>query len=153
MSERLRKTLEILFKLEDTPHRIALAFGIGVWIAFSPFFGIHTGLALAIAYRFRLSRAAMLLGAYVNNPWTVAPMYTAGTVLGSYLLGVSTEGLSQINWRLHGRAFYEAMFLGLKPYFWPFVVGNTALGVVGGLAAYFALRSLLERRRQTAPLA
>jgi len=116
MSERLRKTLEILFKLEDTPHRIALAFGIGVWIAFSPFFGIHTGMALAIAYRFRLSRAAMLLGAYVNNPWTVAPMYTAGTVLGSYLLGVSTAGLSQINWRPHGSAFYGAVFLGLKGY-------------------------------------
>ena len=153
MSDRLKKTLEILFKLEDAPHRIALAFGIGVWIAFSPFFGIHTGLALVLAYRFRLSRAAMLLGAYVNNPWTVAPMYTAGTVLGSYLLGVSTEGLSQINWRLHGAAFWEAMLLGLKPYFWPFVVGNTVLGVVGAFAAYFALRSVLERRRQTAPLA
>jgi hypothetical protein len=54
---------------------------------------------------------------------------------------------------LHGTVFWEAMFLGLKPYFWPFVVGNTVLGVVGGFAAYFALRSVLERRRQTAPLA
>ena len=151
MSERLRRTLQILFQLEDSPHRIALAFGIGVWIAFSPFFGIHTGMALAIAYRFRLSRAAMLIGAYVNNPWTVAPMYTAGTVLGSYVLGVSTEGLSQIKWGLHGPAFYEAMVLGLEPYVWPFVIGNTVLGVAGGLAAYFALRSVLDRRRQAAP--
>jgi hypothetical protein len=150
VSERLKRTLQILLQLQDTPHRIALAFGIGVWIAFSPAFGLHTGLALAIAYRFRLSRAAMLIGAYVNNPWTIAPMYTAGTLLGSYLLGVAPEGLSHIDWSLEGRAFYEALLLGLRPYLWPFVVGNTLLGIVGGAAAYFALRSALERRRQAA---
>jgi uncharacterized protein (DUF2062 family) len=150
VSERLKRTLQILLQLQDTPHRIALAFGIGVWIAFSPAFGLHTGMALAIAYGFRLSRAAMLIGAYVNNPWTIAPMYTAGTLLGSYLLGVAPEGLSQIDWSLEGRAFYEALFLGLRPYLWPFVVGNTILGVVGGAAAYFALRSVLARRQQAA---
>jgi len=150
VSERLKRTLQILLQLQDTPHRIALAFGIGVWIAFSPTFGLHTGMALAIAYGFRLSRAAMLIGAYVNNPWTIAPMYTAGTLLGSYLLGVAPEGLSQIDWSLEGRAFYEALFLGLRPYLWPFVAGNTILGIVGGAAAYFALRSVLERRAQAA---
>ena len=148
MSERIRRTVQILLQLSDTPHRIALSFAIGVWIAFSPLLGIHTGLALAIAYLFRLSRASMLIGAYVNNPWTIAPMYTAGTVLGCYMLGISTEGLWEIDWSLHGRAFYEAMLLGLRPYVWPYIVGNTLLGCVASVAAYFALRTVLERRRQ-----
>ena len=150
MSDRVRRTVQILLQLSDTPHRIALSFAIGVWIAFSPLLGIHTGLALAIAYTFRLSRASILIGAYVNNPWTIAPMYTAGTVLGSYMLGVSTEGLSEIDWSLHGHAFYEAMLRGLRPYVWPYIVGNTALGSVAAVAAYFALRTMLQRQ-QAAP--
>lgn len=148
MSGRLRRTVLILLHVEGTPHRIALAFGIGVWIAFFPILGIHTGMALAIAVVFRLSRAGILVGAFVNNPWTIAPLYMAGTLLGCFLLDVSPEGLGQIDWNLHGRAFYAALFEGLRPYVWPFVIGNSVLGVLGGSAGYFALRFILERRRQ-----
>jgi uncharacterized protein (DUF2062 family) len=147
VSERLKRTLQILLQLDDTPHRIALSFAIGVSIAFSPFLGLHTGIALAIAWGFGLSRAAILIGAYVNNPWTIAPLYTAGTILGCYILGVATEGLSALEWG-HGHAFYETMLQGLRPYIVPFLLGNTILGVVAAVGAYFALRSVLERRRQ-----
>jgi uncharacterized protein (DUF2062 family) len=136
-----------LLQVEDTPHRIALAFGIGVWLAFFPILGIHTGLALLIAWLFRLNRAAMLVGVYVSNPWTLAPLYMAGTVLGCEIFGVSSEGLDAIDWHLHGRAFYRALLESLRPYVWPFVVGNTLLGVAGGLLGYVVLREILERRR------
>lgn len=153
MSGRLRRTVQILLQVEDTPHRAALAFAIGVWIAFFPLLGIHTALALGIAFVFRLNRAAIMLGAWISNPWTVAPLYMAGTVLGCFLLGVSTEGLEAIDWDLHGRAFYAALLDGLRPYVWPFILGNTILGVASGVAGYFALRFLLERRRQLEPTA
>ncbi len=144
---RLRQMVRLLLHLEDTPNRVALAFGIGLFIAFFPLLGIHTGLALVIALIFRLSRVALLAGAWVNNPWTLAPMYTAGTLVGCALLGVSPEGLADVDWSLHGRAFYEALWDGLRPFVLPFVVGNLALGVLAGLLAYVVLRLILERRR------
>jgi hypothetical protein len=143
----LRRTVSALLQLDDTPHRIALAFGIGVWLAFFPILGIHTGLALVIAYLFRLNRAAMIVGVYVSNPWTLAPLYMAGTLVGCAIFGVSNEGLNAIDWHLHGRAFYHALFESLRPYVWPFVVGNTLLGVLGGIVGYVVLREILERRR------
>ncbi|MBI3932442.1 MAG: DUF2062 domain-containing protein [Acidobacteria bacterium] len=146
MSGRLRRTLDILLHVEDTPHRTALAFGIGVYIAFFPILGIHTGLALAIAFLFRLGRVPILLGAYVNNPWTLAPMYMAGTLLGCFVLSVAPHGLGEVDWHLTGRAFYRTLFATLRPYLWPFVLGNTVLGLLGGIAGYFALRLVLERR-------
>ena len=79
---RLRQMVRVLLHVEDTPNRVALAFAIGLFISFFPLLGIHTGLALAIAIAFRLSRVAILTGAWVNNPWTIAPMYTAGTQIG-----------------------------------------------------------------------
>jgi len=151
MRGRLRRALDLLFKLEDTPHRTALSFGIGVWIAFFPILGTHTGMALAIAFLFRLGRVPILLGAYINNPWTLAPLYLAGTLVGCALLGVSTEGLARVDWGLDGRAFYRAMLAGLRPYLWPFFLGNTLLGLAGGTVGYLGLRSALEARGGSAP--
>jgi uncharacterized protein len=143
---RLRQLGQVLFHVEDTPHRTALAFGVGVFIAFSPLLGIHWLLALATAFALRLNRVAVLLGTYVNNPWTLAPLYLAGTALGCALLGVSPEGLSTIEWHRHGWDFYAHLMEHLKPYVWPYVVGNTLLGAAAGGVTYFILRALLERR-------
>jgi len=151
MRSRIRRALQVLLHVEDTPHRTALAFAIGVWIAFSPFLGFHTLLALAIAFAFRLSRVAILLGAYINNPWTLAPLYLAGTVVGCAILGVPTEGLAELDWDLHGSAFYVHLLATLRPYLWPFLLGNTILGVVSSVVGYVILRRLFERRRALSP--
>ena len=148
MSGRLRRAFQVLFHVEDSPHRIALSFGLGVFIAFSPLLGLHTAMALLIAFAFRLSRGAIIVGIYVNNPWTIAPMYMAGTVLGCYLLGVSTEDLTHLRFDQHGWAFYKSLAQQLRPYLWPFVVGNTLLGALFGILAYLILRRVLERRRK-----
>jgi uncharacterized protein (DUF2062 family) len=153
MSGRLRRAFAVLFHVEESPHRIALAFGLGVFIAFSPLLGLHTAMALGIAVVFRLSKAAIIIGIYVNNPWTIAPMYMAGTLLGCGMLGVSTGDLSTLRFDEHGWAFYRTLAHQLEPYFWPFVVGNTILGVVFGALGYVVLRRVLERRRRTAPAA
>ena len=149
---RLRQLGQVLFHVEDTPHRTALAFGVGVFIAFSPLLGIHWLLALGTAFALRLNRVAVLLGTYVNNPWTLAPLYLAGTALGCALLGVSPEGLSTIEWHRHGWDFYAHLMEHLKPYVWPYVVGNTLLGGAAGGATYFVLRWAIERRRAGTPV-
>jgi uncharacterized protein len=150
MIGRLKRAYEVLFHVEDTPHRTALAFGIGLWIAFSPLLGLHTVMALGIAFAFRLSRGAMLLGAYINNPWTIAPLYVAGTTVGCLLLNVPPEGLVAIDWEQDGMAFYKSLVEHLRPYLWPYVVGNTVVGLLAGLAGYVLLRNVLERRRAQA---
>jgi uncharacterized protein (DUF2062 family) len=150
----LGRKAEILRHVEGSPSRVAAAFGIGVFIAFFPLLGIHTGLAIGIALLFRLNKVAILAGAWINNPWTIAPMYSAGTLLGCALLGVTPLSSTGIDWGLKGRAFYSALAAQLQPLVWPFVVGNLMLGVVLGLVAFLALRQLLVRRPpQAAPLA
>lgn len=146
MNTRLRRAVNVLLQMEDTPHRAALAFGLGVFIAFFPLVGLHTLLALGIAFAFRLNRVAMLLGAYINNPWTLAPLYMLGTLFGCLLLGVPSQGLSEIDWSGLG-SFPKVLLASLKPYLWPFVIGNTVLGLAAGVAGYFGLRYVLERRR------
>jgi hypothetical protein len=146
----LRRTGQILIHVEDSPSRVALAFSLGIFIAFSPILGIHTGLAIAIAIGFRLNKAAILVGAWTNNPWTIAPMYSAGTLLGSFILGVSPASLGEIDWSLSGRAFYTSLAAGLRPLLMPFIVGNLVLGAAAAAVSFLALRFLLTRRKRTA---
>jgi uncharacterized protein len=151
---RIRQRFQLLLKVDESPHRTALAFAVGIWIAFFPILGIHTGMALIIAFLFRLSRVAILLGTWVNNPWTIAPMYTAGTLLGCLLMGVSPAGFRTIDWKhiTAGSWGDSAMrfWTALRPYWWPYALGNTLLGLALAAVGYFMLRSFLERRRRRA---
>lgn len=147
----LLRRLRVLLQVEDSPRRVALSFAIGVFVSFSPFLGIHTGLSLAIAFVFRLNRVAILIGTWINNPWTIAPVYTAGTLLGCALLGVSPTSLGEIDWGLHGRAFYSALLEGFRPLLVPFFVGNTIVAAVAGVVTYLVVLRVLARRRAGAP--
>jgi uncharacterized protein (DUF2062 family) len=146
----LRRTGQVLLHVDDSPRRVAAAFALGVFIAFFPILGIHTGMALLAALALRLSRVAVLFGAWVNNPWTVAPMYTAGTLVGCVLLGESPASLGAIDWSLGGRAFYASLAAGLGPLLLPFVVGNLVLGAAAGGVTFAVVRGLLERRARRA---
>lgn len=150
---RLGRALRVLMHVEDSPQRIALAFGVGVFIAFFPLLGVHTALALLIGVSFRLSRVALLTGAWINNPWTLGPLYMTGTLLGCLLFGVPPQGLARIDWSLRGAAFYTALRVTLEPYLWPFLVGNLLAGLLAGSLAYLLLRLALERRRTGRALA
>ena len=144
---RLSQTGRILLHVEDSPSRVAAAFALGVFIAFFPILGIHSGLAILLALLLRLNKVAVLAGAWTNNPWTIAPMFTAGTLVGCFLLGTSPGSLREIDWALHGRAFYESLLAGFRPLLLPFIVGNLAVGVAAAAVSFLVLRSLLARRK------
>jgi uncharacterized protein (DUF2062 family) len=143
----LRPLLRVVLQVEDTPTRVAVAFAVGMFIAFFPLVGTHTALALALAFVFRLNRVTVLAGSFMNNPWTIGPMLTTGTLVGCGLMGVSPTTLGTVDWSLTGRAFYESLVAGFRPLLWPFVVGNLVLGATAGLTSFFVVRAVLESRR------
>ncbi|PYR27245.1 MAG: DUF2062 domain-containing protein, partial [Acidobacteria bacterium] len=65
----IQRWLNVLLHIADTPERTAAAFALGVFFGFSPFLGLHTLLALAVAFLLNLNRVAVLLGVYSNLPW------------------------------------------------------------------------------------
>lgn len=144
---RLNRASRLLLSIEGSPTRIAAAFSIGLFIAFFPILGIHTWLGLGLAVAFRLNKVAILIGVWVNNPWTVGPMLTAGTLLGCTLLGVSPATLGRVDWSLRGPAFYESFVAGFRPLVLPYVVGNLVLGLVAATVAFVLLRAALMRRQ------
>jgi uncharacterized protein len=145
----LRKTIQLLFLVNDTPERTALAFSVGVLIGFSPFLGLHTFIGLGVSLLFRLNRVAMLIGIYINSPWFVLPYYAFATWVGLKLLGLP-EGLSFAGFRF--RDIFSREFWSWAVEQWelliPVVVGSTVLCAIFAIVSYPLALYLVRRYRE-----
>ena len=83
----IRRWLDALLHIDDTPERTAAAFALGVFFGFSPFLGFHTLLGIVFAFLLNLNRVAVLLGVYSNLPWVIAPYYAFATMAGARMTG------------------------------------------------------------------
>ena len=153
-----RKTFRRLLAIDDPPERTALAFAIGVFIAFSPFLGLHTIMATAVAFIFRFNKIAIYAGTFINNPFlTLVPIIIASYAVGAFLLGrpltIPDEGLELLkNPQIFSGDYYRLLFIQSWNIVWPFSVGAMALSVVCSLLAYpLTLRMLRAYRRRKQP--
>ncbi len=129
--------LRHLFALDDTPERIALAFALGVFLAFSPLLGLHTILGLSIAFIFGLNRVAVLLGVFVNNPWTLVPIYGTATYIGGLLIGFpEKQSLPPIDWNTVWHGSFWIHTIRQLHVLKLIVVGSTILSVLGAVLSY-----------------
>ena len=148
-----RKTLRRLLAIDDPPERTALAFSIGVFIAFSPFLGLHTIMATVVAFLFRFNKVAIYTGTFLNNPFfTLVPIIIASYAVGAFVLGrpmhIPDEGLELLkNPDLLSSNYYSRLFVQSWHIVWPFTVGATVLSVVCSVLAYpLTLRALRAYR-------
>ena len=84
-----RSLLKQVLHLQESPQRTALAFAIGVFIGFSPAYGLHTVMVVFCAWALGLNFLALMAGAFLNNPWTLVPILGATYWVGAFLLGRS----------------------------------------------------------------
>lgn len=75
-------------RLPDQPHRIARGVAVGVFVCFTPFFGLHFASAAALAWVMRGNILAALLATFVGNPLTFPLIAWSSTVIGRWMLGV-----------------------------------------------------------------
>ncbi len=150
----IRNWLGALLHIHDSPQRTALAYALGVFFGFSPFLGLHTALALLLAFVFGLNRIAILLGVYSNLPWIVAPYYTLATVGGARLLGRPLPvAFGQRFAGLFDRSFFEPTIWSkvselLRPLLWPYAAGTMVSALVLGAVSYpLALTFIVAGRK------
>lgn len=144
MKKYFRERLQGIMKLDDPPHKLALAFAIGVFIAFSPWLGLHIISCFFFAWLFRVSKVVVLTGAFVNNPWTMVPMYAFCLWFGIKITGGTAE-VPKIAWSTLG---FRDLFSVLLPFLWPFVVGTLVTGAVASVPTYFLILWLIKRYRR-----
>src|SRR5215216_3813389 len=149
-----RAAFRRLLAIDDPPERTALAFSIGVFIAFSPFLGLHTIMATVLAFLFRFNKIAIYTGTFINNPFlTLVPIIAASYGVGALLLGrpvkLPRAGLALLREpHLLTAAYWQELFRHSWDVLLPFTIGGLVLSVVCSLVAYPVTLRLLRAGRE-----
>ena len=139
-------------RLPDSPTRIALGFACGVYVSFTPFFGLHFLVAAAIAWALRGNVFASALGTFVGNPLTFPFIAAASLEIGAWVFGTpfSAEAVQDLGFIDMVILFLSNIHELVLPYF----VGGLAPGLLCAVISFYVVRPLVERyqRRRRARL-
>jgi uncharacterized protein (DUF2062 family) len=125
-----------------SPKKLAAACAVGILIGISPYFGLHTYLAIGCSTIFRLPVFPILVLSSVTNPLTVPFIYAFTTKLGMKLLGIHLE--YDIDWS--HISFSELLNAG-KVLVIPFFVGTHIAGALLSVFTYFIVYYIVIRYR------
>jgi len=163
------------WRIAASPHDIALGFCFGVFISFTPFFGLHIAAAVLLARAFSVSMIGATLGTFVGNPLTFPFIVPICLALGDLFLGrrahieksvgayeritqllqtvfppIQADDLGQFLIGLFNNVFGLVGRLW-EPFILPMFVGGAPLGIIAAVASYFPLRRMIasyQERRQ-----
>jgi len=136
-----------LFRIHDSPQKIALGFGVGVASGILP--GTGPIVSLFLAFLFRINRAAALIGCLATNTWLSFLTFILAIRLGSGILGIDGQQLKQ-DWEallkeFHWLNLFELTFLKIAL---PVFIGYLAIAVLLGLLAYIVIIALIQLKRK-----
>ena len=134
---------------ERSPNRLALAFCMGNFIAFSPFLGLHTVMVFACSWVFSLNLAVMFAASLaINNIWTLVPIYMTDYAFGYWLVHKVTylgAFVSNPSWMSFINTFFEHKLGLAEPCIWSFLIGGNILGIMTSLLLYPIMKRLFAR--------
>ncbi|MFZ4856997.1 MAG: DUF2062 domain-containing protein [Desulfuromonadaceae bacterium] len=141
-TDKIKLEFKKILSLDAHPGHISTGFAVGVFVSFTPFFGIHTPMAIALAFIFRLNKVACITGAWINTPLTIVPVLLASYNLGGFLCGKPGGELKFTNLDWHT----------LQPYAKSILLGSSIIGFIAACASYFICYRLVTffRRKDAA---
>lgn len=129
-----------LARIKSSPDAIARGLALGVFIGFTPFFGLHILIALFLSFILRQNKIATFVGVWVSNPVTAPFIYALEYEIGRMLLGQPAIGFFVLSREF---TWETAIQLGL-----PLGVGSIALGLPMALISYALTLRLIPWLRQ-----
>ncbi|MCD6151027.1 MAG: DUF2062 domain-containing protein, partial [Deltaproteobacteria bacterium] len=117
----IRSMIRMLTGSSDNPATIARGFAVGIFVAFSPLLGLHTFLAIFLAFLVRGNRLASLLASWICNPLTMIPILYFDFKVGEILLSTSIPFPENIH------TLKDIIYAGSQVA-WPLLVGGHLIG-------------------------
>ena len=136
---------EKLFRINDTPQRVAIGFGLGVFTGILPVTGPLAALFLAIV--FKVNRASALLGSLLTNTWLSFVTFLLAIKTGSAIFKVSWQALKN-DWAIasshwHWQDFFSLPILKI---ILPVITGYLVVSLSLGIISYLTLLIILKKR-------
>jgi uncharacterized protein (DUF2062 family) len=149
---RARARLLAAVGVDQPASRVAAAWALGIGIGLCPLIGLHTVIAIALAFAFRLSKLDVVLGTLIANPWTLSVYFPGAVFLGERVTGVR---IPHIKMPTPETLFHPSLWRGnaqwIRTVLLAWGVGATICAVLGGLSTYLVLKWGIERHRRRHP--
>jgi uncharacterized protein (DUF2062 family) len=131
----LKKITENLLGINDSPNKIALGFGLGLFLGVLPGTGVIAAVVCAVA--FRVNKAASLSGSLLVNTWINVVAFPLALVVGGFIFRIDPSQLEAKWLSLLDHFTWNALLDYLILYAVLAVfVGYLLLGVAMGIAGY-----------------
>lgn len=146
MKKILKQIYDKLFRINDSPQKIALGLGLGVFSGIFP--GTGPLAALALAFLFRANRASALLGSISTNTWLSVVTFLLSIKTGSVIMQVSWQEVYK-DWSVYLTDFkFANLFkLSLIKILLPVFVGYIVVALTLGLMVYLITLVILSNIR------
>ena len=148
--------LENILGVHDTPHRIALGVGIGMFVAFTPTISFQMVLSAALATLCGANKVVGLPIVWLTNPVTAVPIYYGEFVLGKWLLGRAypSELFNGLLLRfLAAEACWATRWAAVSELFsvfaWPLLLGSLVVSTALGVLSYAGTIYAVAKYRRT----
>lgn len=142
------RTYTELVNMDDTPHRIAFGFGVGVFLGILP--GTGPLAALGAAFLFKMNKPAVLLGCLLTNAWLSLVTFILSLKIGSAILGLNWKDVSEQVHQLFDNFTWGALMAQSAAILKPLLIGFAIVGALCGLVAYAAaLFAVNQFRKRT----
>ena len=136
---------EKLVKIDDSPQRIALGFGLGVFLGILP--GTGPVASLGLAFLLRVNRVAALAGSVLTNTWLSVVTFVFSIKIGSAILGLEWSQVYAecrvLFQNFHWRDLFKAPILKI---IYPLGLGYLVVGLTCGFVAYIIAIYFLTQR-------
>jgi uncharacterized protein (DUF2062 family) len=137
--ENIRQVITRFKQLQGDPHNIAMGMGLGIFVCVTPTFPFQTFLAIALAFIFRGSKAAAIIGSWLAAP-AIPFFYIGSYKLGTFILGYS------IPIALDSLSISKLINMGWSVAF-AMITGGTIIGLVPGIAGYLITYTIFKKIR------
>ncbi|MET3589471.1 uncharacterized protein (DUF2062 family) [Bartonella silvatica] len=151
-SRSFRYIRKRILRISATPHKVALGFAIGIFLACSPLFGMHIVLAIFLSWLLRANFAAAIIGTIFSNPLTFLLIVMADYKVGYFCLSlfsnVNEISLMQIRALFNGLTLsnISLLFKGTwDSIMRPMILGGTLLGFMFGGLSYIGVYRAIAR--------
>lgn len=135
--------IQKIFNIDDSPQKVAIGFGLGVFFGVMPAMGPIASVFFAAILR--VNKAAALAGSILTNTWLSIPAFVSAAAIGSFITNLSYKDIMN-TWSVLCKNFtWQALFtFSFYDILYPVITGYVIVSSVLAFLAYTVTLAILS---------
>ena len=145
LNSTFSRAYERFVKIRGHPREIALGLALGLFIAMSPFMGLHTAIALCLAALFKWNKISAAIGVWLSNPATAPVIYSMTWFVGSKITGITlAENLPQV---FSFKATFQLLYK-TPAILSTLTIGGIVVGIPVAIVGYYIAFGVIQKYQE-----